>query len=236
VPRQQTQSSFFGVPNTLISISSQGVLGAHCWMPYDRSGATDFTFEIDPSLNGMAPGASNGTKRVLPGPFTPKSNKLFVVSPDAKHVIFGGLWDNSLRAYSIAKSKIVCMVVRHFEPITCLALDSSGSRHVMSGSRDTTSVIWEMSLPVGASSVITLRPIQVLCGHDKSVSCVALSVDLDLAVSGSEDGTVNVYTVKEGYYLRTIIPPDPGFYFTISHLGLSPQGQMVFSGNISCLF
>jgi WD40 repeat protein len=70
-----------------------------------------------------------------------------------------------------------------------------------------------------------------LCGHDKSVSCVALSVDLDLAVSGSEDGTVNVYTVKEGYYLRTLIPPDPGFYFTISHLGLSGQGQMVFSGH-----
>jgi WD40 repeat protein len=66
----------------------------------------------------------------------------------------------------------------------------------------------------------------VLCGHDKSVSCVALSVDLDLAVSGSEDGTVNVYTVKEGYYLRTLIPPDPGFYFTISHLGISAQGQV----------
>lgn len=72
---------------------------------------------------------------------------------------------------------------------------------------------------------------QVLCGHDKTVTCVALDVDLDLAVSGSEDGTVNVFTVKEGVYLRTLIPPDPGFYFTISHLAVSTQGQIVFSGH-----
>ena len=61
----------------------------------------------------------------------------------------------------MTKSKVVCSVVRHIDPITCLASDSSGSRHVMSGSRDTTSVVWEMSLPVGTSSVISLRPIQV---------------------------------------------------------------------------
>ena len=87
---------------------------------------------------------------------------------DAKHVIFGGLWDNSLRAYSVTKSKVVCSVVRHFDPITCLASDSSGSRHVMSGSRDTTSVVWEMSMPVGTSSVISLRPIQVNLNNNKA--------------------------------------------------------------------
>ena len=51
------------------------------------------------------------------------------------------------------------------------------------------------------------RPLQVLSGHDKSVSCVAMSSELDMAVSGSEDGTLNVYTVKEGQYIRTISPP-----------------------------
>jgi hypothetical protein len=45
------------------------------------------------------------------------------------------------------------------------------------------------------SQIVTFT-FKVLCGHDKTVSCVALSVDLDTAVSGSEDGTVNVYTVK----------------------------------------
>lgn len=60
---------------------------------------------------------------------------------------------------------------------------------------------------------------------------MALDVDLDLAVSGSEDGTVNVFSMKEGIYMRTLIPPDPGFYFTISHLAISSQGQIVFAGH-----
>lgn len=163
MPRQQNQSSFFGAPNTLVTISSHGLLGTHGWIPFDRSGHTDFSFEMDPTLNGSAtsPSSASTSKRFLPGPFTPKSNKVFVVMPDAKHVVYGGLWDNSLRAFSIAKNKIVSSVVRHFGPITCLGLDSSGSRHVISGSRDTTSVIWEVGLPVGASNAVSLRPIQV---------------------------------------------------------------------------
>jgi hypothetical protein len=54
VPRHQNQSSFFGVPNSLITISGQGLLGTHGWLPFDRSGTTDFSFEMDPTLNVMA--------------------------------------------------------------------------------------------------------------------------------------------------------------------------------------
>ena len=39
---------------------------------------------------------------------------------------------------------------------------------------------------------------QVLCGHEASVTSVAISLCLDLAVTGSKDGTVNVHGVKEG--------------------------------------
>lgn len=54
VPREQQQSSFFEIPNALVTISSQGVIGVHGWMSYDKSGASDFLFEIDPVVN---PGA-----------------------------------------------------------------------------------------------------------------------------------------------------------------------------------
>jgi len=144
------------------------------------------------------------SKRFLPGPFTPKSTKLFVVTPDAKHVVYGGLWDNSLRAFSIAKNKIVTSVVRHFAPITCLGLDSSGSRHVISGSRDTTSVVWEVGLPVGASSSISLRPIQVkralvASGNTKGGS---ITVPLTSCLTGLESAvwqlTVFVFICKTG--------------------------------------
>jgi len=51
VPKEQQQSSFFEIPNVLVTISSQGVVGVHGWMNYDKSGANDFTFEIDPISN-----------------------------------------------------------------------------------------------------------------------------------------------------------------------------------------
>ena len=45
--------------------------------------------------------------------------------------------------YSIPRAKTVSRVVRHIDVITCLFLDRSGN-FVMSGSRDTTSIIWDV--------------------------------------------------------------------------------------------
>lgn len=38
----------------------------------------------------------------------------------------------------------------------------------------------------GFSSGLSPRPVQVLCGHDQEVTCVAISTELDMAVSGSK--------------------------------------------------
>lgn len=51
-----------------------------------------------------------------------------------------------------------------------------------------------------------LNPIRVLRGHDAPVTCVALHGELDVAISGSEDGTVNVYALRSGRYVRTLRP------------------------------
>ena len=37
---------------------------------------------------------------------------------------------------------------------------------------------------------------------------MALSAELDMAVSGSEDGTVNIYSIKEGQFMRFLKPPN----------------------------
>ena len=88
--------------------------------------------------------------------------------------------------------------------ITCLSLDHGGN-YMMSGSRDTTSIIWDVYPAAagawsesggvggtgsagGTGETPNPRPIQVLSGHDRAVSCVAISTELDMAVSGS--GTV----------------------------------------------
>jgi hypothetical protein len=57
------------------------------------------------------------TRKKLLGPFHPSlplSSHLFVVSHDAKFLFSGGYWDSSLRVYSLAKSKTVASVRRHF--------------------------------------------------------------------------------------------------------------------------
>ena len=85
--------------------------------------------------------------------------------------------------------------------------------------------------------LILAEPVQVLSGHDKAVTCVAISTELDVAASGSEDGTVNVYTIKEGQYMRTVTPntaqgPDGSQSpFMVSNLKMSYQGHLVFSGH-----
>lgn len=100
----------------------------------------------------------------------------------------------------------------------------------MTGSRDTTCIVWDIS-SVGASGTTMLKPIQVLYGHDKSVSCVGLLTSLDLAVSGSLDGTVNVHTIKEGQYIRTLQAAGQADVerIIITHLWLSERGDVVFT-------
>lgn len=140
--------------------------------------------------------------KLLPSTFAPGlllSANLFVATPDGKHIVSGGHWDNSLRVFNIHKGRYVASVIRHIDIVTCVSVCG---HLVMSGSLDTTSIIWDVS-----ASITTLRPLQVLAGHDKSVKCVALSAELDMAASGSEDGTVNVYSIKEGQFLRTLKPP-----------------------------
>ena len=47
-------------------------------------------------------------------------------------------------------------------------------------------------LQSGSSSGLNNKPVQILYGHDDEVTCVAISVELDLAVSGSKVSTFTI--------------------------------------------
>lgn len=106
----------------------------------------------------------------------------------------------------LGKAKLVGRICRHIDVVTCLALDLCGI-YLISGSRDTTCMVWQVLQQGGFSSGLSPRPIQVLCGHDQEVTCVAISTELDMAISGSKDGTVIVHSVRRGQYLWTLRPP-----------------------------
>ena len=90
--------------------------------------------------------------------------------------------------------------------------------------------MWELTNNKVDGSVST-RSVQVLYGHDKPVTTVAISICLDIALSGSKDGTVNIHTVKDGQYLKTLRPPSYDPTFTIEQLTLSHQGHTIFTGH-----
>lgn len=65
----------------------------------------------------------------------------------------------------------------------------------MSGSVDTTCIIW---------SITTNLPLRVLIGHDAAVTAVSVQVDFDIVVSGSADSTCNIHSLHTGEYIRTL--------------------------------
>uniref|UniRef100_A0AAZ3PSS1 Neurobeachin-like protein 2 n=1 Tax=Oncorhynchus tshawytscha TaxID=74940 RepID=A0AAZ3PSS1_ONCTS len=203
VPRNQNRSFIIQGSDVLVTVSSDGLIGTHSWLPYDKNIANYFTFTKDPTV------ANPKTQRFLSGLFAPGvdlSTQVLVVSNDGRLLFSGGHWDCSLRVTQLGKGKLVGRICRHIDVVTCLALDLCGI-YLISGSRDTSCIVWQVLQQGEFSSGLSPRPVQVLCGHDQEVTCVAISTELDMAVSGSKDGTLIIHSVRRGQFLRTLRPP-----------------------------
>ncbi|XP_054270115.1 neurobeachin-like protein 1 [Macrosteles quadrilineatus] len=213
------------LPDCLVTVTRGGVVGVHSWLPYDRYNNRGFTFDTDPTM------AHPKTRRSVSDSFHPSispNSQLFCVSHDGKMLITAGHWDCSVRVYSLTKNKTLVSVIRHFDLVTCVALDQC-SWYLASGSQDCTVVVWDIS----HLSSAPLRPVQTLYGHDQPVTTVAIATELDLVASGSKDGTVNIHSIHEGQYLRTLYPAgcDLGVSTEITYLAISAQGHVAFAAN-----
>ncbi|KAK4826633.1 hypothetical protein QYF61_010561 [Mycteria americana] len=236
VPKNQAHSFITqGSPDILVTVSANGLLGTHNWLPYDKNISNYFSFTKDPTVSNTK------TQRFLQGPFAPGADlcsRTLAVSPDGKLLFSGGHWDNSLRVTSLAKGKVVGHMTRHIDVVTCLALDLCGI-YLISGSRDTTCMVWQVLQQGGFSSGLAPKPIQVLYGHDAEVTCVAISTELDMAVSGSKDGTIIIHTIRRGLFIRSLRPPsETSPPAVLSYLAVGPEGQVVAQttvGQRACL-
>ncbi|XP_077997957.1 neurobeachin-like protein 1 isoform X2 [Glandiceps talaboti] len=227
VPKSQARSFIdHGMPDNMITISERGVLGVHGWLPYDKIISNYFTFERDPTL------VSPKFRRMIGGPFAPGFKikpTLFVVSHDSRLLFSGGHWDNSVRVFNLkshSKGKNVSIVTRHHDIVTCLALDNCGTQ-LISGSRDTTCMIWEVTFQGGVANGLIDKPLQTLYGHDDEVTSVAISTELDMAASASKDGTCIIHTVRKGHYVRTLRPPcEDLLSLSIPLIAVSEEGHV----------
>ena len=97
--------------------------------------------------------------------------------------------------------------MQHNDVVTCVALTSDfGSRWLVTGSRDCTVIVWDISFDRFVNIHVT--PIRTLYGHDDTVNCLCLNPELDIIVSGSDDGTIMVHNLRDGKYVRSIINSD----------------------------
>ncbi|KAL7977800.1 hypothetical protein Chor_010752 [Crotalus horridus] len=185
VPKNQSHSFITqGSPDMMITVSANGLLGTHSWLPYDKNISNYFSFTKDSTVSNPK------TQRYLYGPFAPGaelSSKTLVVSHDGKLLFSGGHWDNSLRVTSLSKGKVIGHINRHIGRDPC-----------------------------------------VLYGHEDEVTCVGISTELDMAVSGSKDGTILVHTIRRGQFMMSLKPPcECSLPVTISNLVVGHQGQIV---------
>jgi neurobeachin-like protein 1/2 len=137
------------------------------------------------------------------------SSQLFALHPSHKILFSCGHWDNTFKATAFETCRLLQSVNAHRDVVTCISLAvETGKTWLVTGSRDCTLMIWEVSpgreLPLGSGT-----PLRTLYGHDDAVTSVSVHIELDVVVSGSNDGTIILHTLREGSYIRTILVGTP---------------------------
>lgn len=162
-----------------------------------------------------------------------------------------GHWDNSFRIISLNDGSLLQSNRHHKDVVSCLSVSSDGSI-VATGSHDTTVMVWEIPLltltgkrlaqkdtqvstdkSAKGENILFDKPRHVLCGHDDAVTCVAVSVELDIVVSGSRDASCIFHTLREGRYVRSLKHP---LGSSISSIVLSKHGLMVLFSKDDLIF
>lgn len=159
-------------------------------------------------------------------------------TPSENFLISCGNWENSFQVISLHDGRMVQSIRQHKDVVSCVAVTADGSI-LATGSYDTTVMVWEVYRPkttekkVRNSStevprkdyVIVETPFHILCGHDDIITCLHVSVELDVVISGSKDGTCIFHTLRGGRYVRSLRHPSGS---AISKLAASQHGRIVF--------
>lgn len=135
---------------------------------------------------------------------------LFAIHEESKLLFSCGHWDHTVRVTQLDSCRMIQSIEHHRDVVTCIALANDFSHTwLVTGSRDCTVVVWDVSpdssLPVRAT------PLYTIYGHDDSITSVCVSTKLDIVVSGSDDGTLMIHSLRDGRYIRSIIvgPVEP---------------------------
>ncbi|KAK8780200.1 hypothetical protein V5799_018460 [Amblyomma americanum] len=156
----------------------------------------------------------------------------FVTTVDSRFLVACGFWDKSFRVFATESAKIIQIVYGHFGVVTCLARSEcniTSDCYIASGSEDCTVLLWHwnartQTIAGDNANPDIPTPRATLTGHENEVTCIVVSAELGLVVSGSKSGPVLVHTTS-GDLLRSLEAPDR--FGTPELCALSREGMVV---------
>ncbi|KAH7317497.1 quinon protein alcohol dehydrogenase-like superfamily [Rhizoctonia solani] len=132
-------------------------------------------------------------------------------SPNGEYIASSSL-DGAIQLWNITTTTTYYQAFGHFSPVNTLVVSPDG--HVMSGSTDRTTRVWE---PVTRLKLKTLAP---LVGHS--------TTDGSRIVSGSRDNTVRIWDPQTGNQVGN---PCTGHSSHVNGVAISPDGAHIVSGS-----
>ncbi|CAF0884401.1 unnamed protein product [Adineta ricciae] len=169
----------------------------------------------------------------------------FAITADNRFIISTGYWDKSFRVQNTDMAKTIQVLYGHFDVVTCVCRSEvtvSGNCFIATGSRDATVCIWVWNGSKGAivdkefpNQDINPSPSAILTGHDSDITCLWISAELGIVLSGSEHSFVLQHTLS-GDILRAF--ENPCDMSTPRLLSPSNDGDIIVCYNRSnlCLY
>jgi hypothetical protein len=203
------------MPNdTAYTISQDRKLLLHCFLPQDQ------TLRLETDAVKSRTFRRIGTAFAVSNP----AQHLFALAifPKGHHMVYScGYWDNSVICSRLSDGTTEASSMDYHKDVcTCIAVDTQSYRYLVTGSADTTVLVWDITNCSSVNKYGLVAPIHTLYGHDNKVTCVAINCAMNMIVSGSSDGTLMIHDLY-GRYVRSIYIPDRGCVksFVVSQLG-----------------
>ncbi|EDQ89120.1 uncharacterized protein MONBRDRAFT_8517 [Monosiga brevicollis MX1] len=200
-----------GLVQRLVTLSNNGAIAVHGWV----NGPQGLP-ELEPDTTPAAKQLSDLRAWLEPG--NTLSNNNVDLTRDSQFALVGGSWDHHLKLISVATRRVVYSARGHRDIISCVALDAN-DRTCASGCVDGTVMVWTLhrfkATASGAASALGMHnnggmacvlagPHHTLVGHDGPITALCLQEELDLLLTAAGDATCNLYSIRQGLYLRTL--------------------------------